>query len=77
LVPWKSIAKTALAAAIASLLIVSSVWTEVFGRAGIAIAGVVYLAAFALLLQLMRIPEAMVLQAWGKRLVLRHTQARS
>jgi hypothetical protein len=40
-------------------------------------AGAVYLAAFALLLQLMRIPEAMVLQAWGKRLMLRHTQARS
>ena len=77
LIPWNSIAKTALAAAMASVLIVSSVWTEVFGRAGMAIAGVVYLAAFALLLQLMRIPEAMVLQAWGKRLVLRHTQARS
>ena len=77
LLPWRSIAKTALAAAIASTLIISSVWTEVFGRAGIAIAAVVYLAAFALLLQMMRIPEAMVLQAWGKRLVLRHTQARS
>jgi O-antigen/teichoic acid export membrane protein len=71
LVPWNSIAKTALAAAMASVLIVSSVWTEVFGRAGIAIAGLVYLVAFAVLLQLMRIPEAMVLQAWGKRLVLR------
>jgi O-antigen/teichoic acid export membrane protein len=77
LVPWRSIAKIALAAAMAGVLIVSSVWTDVFGRAGIAIAGVVYLAAFALLLQMMRIPEAMVLQAWGKRLVLRHTQARS
>jgi O-antigen/teichoic acid export membrane protein len=77
LVPWNSMAKTALAAAMASVLIVSSVWTEVFGRAGIAIAGLVYLAAFAFLLQLMRIPEAMVLQAWGKRLVLRQPQARS
>jgi O-antigen/teichoic acid export membrane protein len=77
LLPLRSIAKTALAAAMASVLIVSSVWTEVFGRAGIAVAGVVYLAAFALLLQMMRIPEAMVLTAWGKRLVLRHTQARS
>jgi len=76
LLPWRSIAKTALAAAMASVLIVSSVWTEVFGRAGIAIAGVVYLVAFALLLQMMRIPEAMVLQAWGKRLVLRHSHMR-
>lgn len=78
LLPWRSIGKTALAAAVASVLIVSSVWTEVFGRvAGMAIAASVYLAAFAMLLHMMRIPEAMVLQAWGKRLVLRHTQARS
>jgi O-antigen/teichoic acid export membrane protein len=71
LLPWRSIAKTALAAAVASLIIVSSVWTEVFGRLGIVLAGIAYLAAFALLLQVMHIPEAMVLQAWGKRLVLR------
>jgi O-antigen/teichoic acid export membrane protein len=77
LLPWRSLAKTALAAAMASVLLVSSVWTDVFGRAGIVIAGLVYLAAFALLLQLMRIPEAMMMQAWGKRLVLRHIQARS
>jgi O-antigen/teichoic acid export membrane protein len=77
LLPWLSITRTALAAAMASVLILSSAWTEVFGWAGIVIAGAVYLAAFALLLQLMRIPEAMVLQAWGKRLMLRHTQARS
>ena len=77
LLPWRSVAKTALAAAMASVLIVSSVWTDVFGRAGIVLAGLVYVAAFALLLQLMRIPEAMVLQAWGKRLVLRASQTRS
>ena len=71
LLPWRSIARTALAAAVAGLLIVSSVWTEVFGRPGIVLAGLVYLAAFALLLQVMHIPEAMVLQAWGKRLVAR------
>jgi O-antigen/teichoic acid export membrane protein len=71
LLPWRSIGKTALAAAVASLLIVSSVWTEVFGRLGIVLAGLVYLAAFAGLLQVMHIPEARVLQAWGKRLVLR------
>jgi len=71
LVPWRSIAKTALAAAIAALLLANSVWTEVFGRAGIVLAGAAYLAAFAGLLQMLRIPEAMVLQAWGKRLVLR------
>jgi O-antigen/teichoic acid export membrane protein len=78
LLPWWSIARTALAAAVASVLIANSVWTEVFGRAGIVVAGLAYLAAFALLLQVMRIPEAMVLQAWGKRLVFRRaSQARS
>jgi O-antigen/teichoic acid export membrane protein len=78
LLPWWSIARTGLAAAVASVLIANSVWTEVFGRAGIVLAGLAYLAAFALLLQVMRIPEAMVLQAWGKRLVFRRTsQARS
>jgi O-antigen/teichoic acid export membrane protein len=71
LVPWRGIAKTALAAAVAALLLANSVWTEVFGRAGIVLAGLTYLAAFAGLLQVLRIPEAMVLQAWGKRLVLR------
>ena len=71
LLPWRSIAKTAVAAGVASLLIVSSVWTEVFGRLGIVLAGLAYVAAFALLLQVMHIPEAMVLQAWGKRLVFR------
>jgi len=78
LVPWRGIAKTALAAAVAALLLANSVWTEVFGRAGIVLAGLTYLAAFAGLLQVLRIPEAMVLQAWGKRLVLRGaSQARS
>ena len=78
LLPWWSIARTASAAAVASVLIANSVWTDVFGRAGIVVAGLAYLAAFALLLQVMRIPEAMVLQAWGKRLVFRRTsQARS
>ena len=39
---------------------------------------VAYLAAYAGLLQVLRIPEALVLQAWGKRVVLRRTsQARS
>jgi len=71
LLPWRSIAKVALAAAVAAVLIASSVWTEIFGRLGILLAGIVYVAAFAFLLLMMRIPEAAVLQAWGKRLLLR------
>jgi O-antigen/teichoic acid export membrane protein len=73
LLPWWSIGKVALAAAMASVLILSSAWTDLFGRAaGMLLGGLIYLAAFALLLQLMRIPEAMVLQDWGRRLVFRH-----
>jgi O-antigen/teichoic acid export membrane protein len=68
LLPWWSVAKVALAAAVAGLLIVSSVWTEAFGRLGIVLAGVAYVTAFAFLLLMMRIPEAAVLLAWGKRL---------
>jgi O-antigen/teichoic acid export membrane protein len=75
LLPWWSVAKVALAAAVAGLLIVSSVWTEAFGLLGIALAGVAYLTAFAFLLLMLRIPEASVLQAWCKRLVA--SQARS
>ncbi len=78
LLPWRSIVRTALAAGVASVLIANSVWTEVFGRAGIVLAGLAYVAAFAVLLQVMRIPEVMVLQAWGKRLMFRRaSQARS
>jgi O-antigen/teichoic acid export membrane protein len=75
LLPWWSIAKVALSAAVAGLLIVSSVWTEAFGRLGIALAAVAYVTAFAFLLLMMRIPEAAVLLAWGKRLAA--SQARS
>src|ERR1700722_17045220 len=78
LIPWRSIARTSLAAAVAALLIANSVWTDVFGRAGIVLAGLAYLAGYAGLVQVLRIPEALVLQAWGKRVVLRRTsQARS
>jgi O-antigen/teichoic acid export membrane protein len=78
LLPWRSIARTGVAAGVASLLIANSVWTEMFGRPGIVLAGLAYLAAFALLLQVLHIPEAIVLQDWGKRLVLRcASQARS
>jgi O-antigen/teichoic acid export membrane protein len=71
LLPWASIGKTALAASAASVLIVSSVWTDVLGISGIALASAAYLIAFALLLLAMRIPEALWLQLWGKKLVFR------
>jgi hypothetical protein len=78
LLPWGSIAKTGFAAAVSAVLIANSIWTDTFGRAGIALGSAAYLAAFALVLLAMRVPEAIVLQMWGKRLMCRSTsQARS
>jgi O-antigen/teichoic acid export membrane protein len=78
LLPWGSIAKTGFAAAVSAVLIANSIWTDTFGRAGIALGSAAYLAAFALVLLAMRVPEAIVLQMWGKRLMCRGTsQARS
>lgn len=78
LLPWGSIAKTGFAAAVSAVLIANSIWTDTFGRAGVALGSAAYLAAFALVLLAMRVPEAIVLQMWGKRLMCRRTsQARS
>jgi hypothetical protein len=75
---WASIGKTSLAAALASVLIVSSAWTDALGFTGIMLAGAAYVAAFALLLLVMRVPEAIVLLDWAKKLMLRGaSQARS
>ena len=75
LLPWASVGKTALAASAAGVLVVSSVWTDVFGFAGIAVAAAAYLTAFTWLLLAMRVPEALWLQTWGKKLVLRRASA--
>jgi O-antigen/teichoic acid export membrane protein len=78
IVLWASIGKTSLAAALASVLIVSSAWTDALGFTGIMLAGAAYVAAFALLLLVMRVPEAIVLLDWAKKLMLRGaSQARS
>jgi O-antigen/teichoic acid export membrane protein len=71
LVPWGSIARTAFAAGAAAVIIATPVWTEVFGFGGIFLAALTYLAAFASLLLLVRVPEALALYLWAKRLVVR------
>jgi O-antigen/teichoic acid export membrane protein len=77
LVPWGSIGKTGLAAILACVLVLSSVWTDMFGVAGVLVAAAVYGVGFVLLLLAMRVPEALVLLEWVKRLALRDTsQAR-
>jgi O-antigen/teichoic acid export membrane protein len=70
-VPWASIGKTGLAALLASTLILSATWTDMFGFAGIVVAGTAYLVVFALLLLAMRVPEALVLLEWVRKLLFR------
>ncbi|TLY63321.1 MAG: hypothetical protein E6K52_04175 [Gammaproteobacteria bacterium] len=69
ILPWTSIGKTALAAVAACALIVSPAWTDTFGVAGILLAAAGYLAAFASSLLILRVPEALVLLEWVKRLL--------
>ncbi len=68
LLPWASIGTTALAAISGAALIVSPIWTDLLGIAGIALAAAAYLAVFALLLLVLRVPEALALLEWLKRL---------
>jgi O-antigen/teichoic acid export membrane protein len=75
LVPWLSIGKTALAALVAGTLIVSSAWEQGLGFAGIVVSGCIYLAAFALLLLALRVPEAQVLLVWVKKLIARDVRS--
>jgi len=48
---------------------VSPAWTDLFGFAGIVLAAAGYLAAFGLSLLILRVPEALVLLEWAKRLL--------
>ncbi len=68
ILPWASIGKTALAAISAAAFIISPIWTDLMGIAGVAVAAAAYLAVFALLLLVLRVPEALALLAWAKRL---------
>lgn len=69
LIPWASTARVALAAVIAAAVLATSAWRDAFGAGGMALAAMVYLAVFALLLLALRVPEAQVLLAWVRRLV--------
>jgi O-antigen/teichoic acid export membrane protein len=73
LLPWLSIGKTALAALAAAAFIISPIWTELLGFAGVICGSVAYLGAFVLLLLLVRVPEASILLEWAKRLLPVHT----
>jgi O-antigen/teichoic acid export membrane protein len=74
LIPWGSTGKVVLAALIAAAVLAAD-WTQAFGPGGMLLGGVAYLAAFALVLLALRVPEAHVLLAWGRRLVPHLTAA--
>ena len=74
ILPLMSVSKTALAALAAAAFIVSPIWTELLGFAGVILGSAAYLAAFALLLLLLRVPEALALVEWTKRLIPLHTR---
>jgi O-antigen/teichoic acid export membrane protein len=69
LIPWASTGKVAAAALLAAAVLAPSVWGQILGPGGMALGSLAYLAAFALLLLVLRVPEAYALLAWARRLV--------
>jgi O-antigen/teichoic acid export membrane protein len=67
LIPWWSMTRTALAAAVAGIAIIDPFWTNTLGLAGLVLASVVYLMLFVGLVMLMRVPEAFVLLSWIRK----------
>lgn len=71
LLPWAALGQTAAAAALASIALLSNVWTETFGVAGILFAGTLYALAYVIVLLWMRVPEAELLLNWVLRTIRR------
>ncbi len=56
-IPWKSVGKVALSAAISAAVIWSSAWMDWFGIAGVIVASIAYYAAFVLMLRILGVSE--------------------
>jgi hypothetical protein len=67
LLPWTSITKITFASAIASVVLVPSLWTDVLGVAGVIPASCFYAVAYALLIWVFRVPESAVLVEWVRK----------
>jgi O-antigen/teichoic acid export membrane protein len=63
LIPWSSISRSFAAAIVAGAVVVSPIWTDTFGFAGVILAGAAYMLAYVVLLKLLRVPEAEMLFA--------------
>lgn len=69
LIPWASTGKVAAAALVAAAVLITSAWTQILGPGGMALGSLAYLGGFALLLLVLRVPEAYALLTWARRLV--------
>ena len=69
LIPWASAGKVAAAALIAAAVLATPVWGQMRGPSGMVLGSLAYLAAFVLLLLVLRVPEAYALLAWARRVV--------
>ncbi len=75
LIPWGSVARVAIAAIGACAVIVSPMWTDTLGFTGIFLAGAAYLAAYLILLKVLRVPEAERLLASVRRTMVGGSKA--
>jgi O-antigen/teichoic acid export membrane protein len=62
LVKWSDVGKVALAAALASITLATSLWTSTMGLFGVVAAGCCFMAVYVPLLLLLRVPEALMLK---------------
>ena len=69
LIPWRSVGRTVLAAILATAVVITPLWTDTFGFAGVIFAGATYMVAYTVLLKLLRVPEAELLFASVRRTV--------
>jgi O-antigen/teichoic acid export membrane protein len=69
LIPWGSIGRTALAATLSCIVVISPIWTDTLGFAGVVFAGATYMVIYVVLLKLLRVPEAEMLFASVRRTV--------
>jgi len=69
LVPWRNLGKTALAAVLASPALFVGGWIDGFALVSIAVSACLYIAVFAAIVSVSRIPEALLMFNWSKSLL--------
>jgi O-antigen/teichoic acid export membrane protein len=72
ILPWGAIGKTAVAALLAAPIVVTHLWTDTFGFAGIVLAGLAYAVGFAAALLILGVAETDLLLRWVLKAVRRN-----